>query len=177
VQRPPLSPPTVKSRTVHPPSARSSDEPLTTHKPDVWAPGVSGEGVSAQAISGCRWAPNVSPPARARSRSGGLRSGWCIGPDWCKLAHEWGSLLSFPLTFFISKFGLNSNFKFEHCIDFFILQSYCEMRIQILEIIVYYLYFIPFSLFSFSKPYFSTLGFHSTSSIYYLIVIILIIFI
>jgi hypothetical protein len=64
VQRPPLPPPTVKSRTVHLPSARSSDEPLTTSKPDARAPGVSGKGVSAQAISRCQWAPNVSPRVR-----------------------------------------------------------------------------------------------------------------
>ena len=76
----------------------------------AWAPGVGGEGGSAQAISGCRWAPNVSPPARARSRSGGQRSGWSIGPDWCKLAHERGSLF---FLFIFSSYFLHFKIWFE----------------------------------------------------------------
>jgi hypothetical protein len=36
-------PPAVKLRTVHPPSARSSDELLTMPNPDARAPGVSGK--------------------------------------------------------------------------------------------------------------------------------------
>jgi hypothetical protein len=40
--------------------------------------------------------------------------------------------LSFLPICFISKFGLNMNFEFKHCANFFILQPYCEMKIQIL---------------------------------------------
>jgi hypothetical protein len=86
----------------------------------AWAPGVGGEGGSAQAISGCRWAPNVSPPrapdpGQVGSAVGGVLGR--IGVSWPMNEGLFFFFLSFLLTFFISKFGLNSNFKFEHCID------------------------------------------------------------
>ena len=57
----------------------------------------------------------------------------------------------------------------------FILQSYCEIKIQILEIIVYYLYFYTlFSSLIFENPSFNV-GFNSTSSNHYLITINIII--
>ena len=83
-------------------SVKGGGRRLTT-----WAPGVSGEGVSAQAISRCQWAPNVSPPRAPDPGQVGHAVGGVLG----RIGVSWpmNGGLFYPFSFYL--FLLLSSFQ------------------------------------------------------------------
>jgi hypothetical protein len=100
---------------------------------------------------------------------------------WTEFLFIYIFILSYLYSVFLSFFSILEfplGFKFKFCAQF-VLKLYCEIKVPILEIFLdtYVIYiFISFLFFLFSNPNFN-LGFNPTSSDYYIIIIILIIFI